>query len=225
MRRVRKTTKASPVRRDLGFLLAVLVVAGLAGLLSFHVGRDWLGKNLADVNLRPGAPQIVVHGLPSEARGTRGDPSVSAPAEAVVNIEEREPTPAEVRRVQEEEASGGMEPRQTKSLSEADSAPSDESMDSESDRAGDRHRDTTAQERRTGRFTVTAGSFAEKENADRVRDRLIAAGYKPRVREVDIGSEVLHRVDVATLEGRTQAEELKDELARDGIRAGIIPAR
>lgn len=209
---VRRRTPTAGMR-TFRFWLAVVAVCAVASLASYRVGRDWLGKRLADVKLGQGAPQILAQGTTNAESG--GTKEANAPDKAQVTMEERQPTSIEVRRAKE----GGdvTEPQDGAELNlrKDEVKPPDDDQAVLDQGGGDTDR---------RRFVVTAGSYEEEANASRVVARLAAKGYKPQVETVTRDGQTLRRVTVAVVQGKSEAEDLQTELAAEGVEADIAPA-
>lgn len=220
--RSRPRKKPSPLKEAMTFWIIVLVVAGAVGFAAFRVGRDWLGKRLGSVDMSPGAPRIVAQatGDPEEEAELKRE--AKAPESAVVKMEDRAPSAAERRQIEEEEASrepqdGAQLHRREAPEVERDEAPSPapERASEEplaSDSGGDR------------KWVVTAGSYADRANASKTVARLAARGYKPYTETVTRQGQTLTRVNVAVVSSRAKAEELRNELIRHGMTSGVLVA-
>jgi cell division protein FtsN len=206
----------SPQMRTVRFWLIVFAVCGIASLASYRVGRDWLGKRLADVKMGQGAPQILAQGGVNAEDGTPGD-ETKAPDKAQVTVEERQPTTVEVQRAKE----GGdvTEPQDGAELNtqkDQVKAPDDDQSlvdQGNGDDGTDRKR-----------YLVTAGSYEDEANASRIVARLASKGYKPQVETVTRNGKAVRRVTVAVVQGKAEAEDLQTELAAEGVEAEITPA-
>ena len=159
--------------------------------------------------------------------------SKAPPAKAEVKMEEREPDDFELRRIEDKETSGpqdgaqlhGEEGEGTREGSGNAPSLADEGDDGEEpvERERPRARPEKAKAKGTrGRFVVTAGAFDDASNAQKVVADLKAKGYSPAVELTQRGGRELRRVVVSTTSSRAEAVELKEELEREGIRAGII---
>ena len=62
------------------------------------------------------------------------------------------------------------------------------------------------------RYTVLAGSFGKSENAERLRDKFLAAGLDVQVTEVTINSKIFFRVMSGTFDDQASAEAYGREL-------------
>jgi cell division protein FtsN len=71
------------------------------------------------------------------------------------------------------------------------------------------------------RFTVRAGSFADRGNADRLVAKLRAQGYQPFVSRVMRDGREYHRVNVASVADRNEALKLRGELRAEGYAADV----
>jgi DedD protein len=71
-------------------------------------------------------------------------------------------------------------------------------------------------------WAVQLGSFASKENADRLAAELKQRGYRAFVSRFDSGRSVRHRVRVGPEENRQGAEETASRLRREGRQVSIV---
>ncbi len=222
--------KTNAFRDSLVFWSLVLFLGAGIACAGFVLGRDWLGRRMAGVDMTPGAPRMV----PTDEDPAIDEPkSKTPPAKVEVKMEEREPDDFELRRIEDKEASGPQDGAQLHEEEgdgtgeDTDDAPSlaDEGDDGEEpvERESTRARSEKAKAKRTrGRFVVTAGAFDDASNAQKVVADLKDKGYSPVVELTRRGGRELRRVVVSTTSSRAEAVELRDELEREGIRAGII---
>jgi len=211
----RRPKRPSPVAQSLAFWTVVLVISGVVAVISFRVGRDWLGKRVGAVEMNPGAPRIIAEGGDTSAT-TQSDSETPAPKAAQVSIEDREPSEAEKRRIEREQIES--EPQDGAQLHTMDSA---DDAGPETEQTGAEQAPTLG-EGQAQTFTVTAGAFADAENATKTVARLAAQGYTPYTETITREGRTLHRVNVAVVSGRAKAEQLRDVLAGDGVDAAII---
>jgi cell division septation protein DedD len=221
--RARRRRKLSPLQRVLLFWLVTLLVSGTAALASFRVGRDWLGKRLADVKMAPGAPRIVAETQGDSAETARAAAEAKAPDKAVVRLEDREPGANESREIKDRGAPslpvGGAE------VHEPEGKTSDAETRASSLPPLPPPPDEQTAEDASGRYAVTAGAFEGEEQAGRTVAMLAARGYKPRIQTIKREGRTLRQVNVAVVRGRARAEDLRDQLTADGIPADIARAR
>jgi len=226
--RARQRRAPSRFRQSLIFWLTIGVLALAVGVASFHVGRDWLGRRMGSLNIRAGAPRIIAQSDPSAQDAKKG-PAGPPPDKAVINMEEREPTAAEVRELRDKGAApedqeqgegdkADAEAPEGKDTPESTSDPSDPGAADESER-------NISARSSGGKYVVTAGSYRDLSNANRALARLAAKGYKPFIETVTVDGEEVQRVNVAVFNGRASAEDLRDELAREGLQAYITTGR
>jgi len=73
------------------------------------------------------------------------------------------------------------------------------------------------------RFAVQMGVFAAQENAAKLRQRLLGAGYSASTRRTDSNGEVRYRVLVGPLLSRSDADHIRGRINRDvGIEGMIV---
>lgn len=76
----------------------------------------------------------------------------------------------------------------------------------------------------TGRFVVQAGSFAAREAAESLAQRLRRQGFDVQISAVQSGGRTLHRVRVGAATDRVAAEALLMRLRAAGHSAGVVAA-
>ena len=239
----RHNSAPGPVREALTFWLIVIVLSAAAGVVSFRVGRDWLGKRLAGVEVSGSAPRIVAQSRVDPEEAARTEAESRAPAKPVVTVEDREPTAQERRKAQgkdpsdpfnepQDGAQANQDPKRGKPPDDAqDEARQDKPKQDEGKAARAAKPDVAAKpdagheprESARGKYVVTAGSYADSENAAKVMARLSAKGYSPYVETIKRNGKTLRRVNVAVVKGREKAQDLRDELAGSGLDAGVSP--
>ena len=75
----------------------------------------------------------------------------------------------------------------------------------------------------TGFFTIQAGSFRERANAERLRERLSAAYSPTFVKRYDTTNGIFYRVHVGKVSGEEAAKEFAERLrAREGVTPMVI---
>lgn len=218
--------KPSPVRDSLVFWSLVLFLAAGVAVAGFVMGRDWLGRRMASVDMTPGAPRMLPTDQdPSDGRAAKAQ---NAPAKAEAKVEEREPDAAELRKIDAGQDSGPQDgadlhqqgdegdaggSRPAPSRAEADDGGSSDEPDRPR-RGRSRHSE--------GRFVVTAGAYSTAENAQRAVAKLKDAGYSPAVELAEVNGHEVRRVVVEATDSRSEAEDLQEQLEQEGIKAGII---
>ena len=201
--------KEQQSRQTVAFWLMVLLICAVAGVLSYQVGKDWVGRRLAEVDLEAGARPEPSTGSPA-AEVPPGEPEEEAPLRPVVEIEEREPTGSEELFSQpgqegEQVAEGPQDGAELHaSESEATQETSEESSTAD------------------GEWVVAAGSFTEEDNARRQAQKLEKRGYSSFITEIRKEGITYHRVNVGTFSGRDAAEELAQQVREDGFVAGLV---
>ncbi len=196
-------------RQTVAFWLMVVLICAIAGVLSYQVGKNWVGRRLAEVDLEAGARPEPPGEIPA-ADVPYGEPEEPAPLRPVVEIEEREPTGSEGLFTQP-----GQEGEQTVE------GPQDgaELHTSESEASGDGSEQPSTAE---GEWVVTAGSFTEEANARRQAQKLERRGYSPFITQIENRGIIYHRVNVRTFSKRDDAEELAQKVREDGFVAALV---
>ncbi len=199
-------------RETLAFWLIILLICAIAGVLSYQAGRNWVGQRLAEVDLHE--ERGVSLGV--EESGTQTVPvtdegEAEAPLQPVVEVEERAPTEGEQAEMKLREAEKRADEYGPQDGAELHAAEDDERADSDESSAP-----------ASGEWVVTAGSFAQAENANRQADGLRAKGYTPLITEITIEGRTFHRVNAGTFETRAEAEALVQKLRDDDFVAGLI---
>lgn len=199
------------------FWSVVILISAIAAFISFRVGRDWLGKRLGDVEVSQGAPRIVAQAEMDAENAQRLEQEEKAPAKAAPVVEDREPTEAERRRFEREQAE--KEPQDGAQANSGGSSDDDES-DLSADRPEPDEPDSARDAGPT--YTVTAGAFAERGSAQKVVAELRSSGFSPYIEEVTRNGKTLHRVCVGKVTGKTEAQDLQREVADMGLSAGLV---
>ena len=70
---------------------------------------------------------------------------------------------------------------------------------------------------------VQLGSFADKDNAERLAADLRDKGYAAFLSQLQTGSGALQRVRVGPQKDRASAEEIAAQLARNGLSSQVVP--
>lgn len=203
----RRGSKTDRWREGLGFWLIVLLICVVAGVISYQTGKNWVGRRLAEINLKPGGPQMPPEPKGASELADREEPTApQPPLTPQVSVEEREPNEAEKEEVKRaaREQQAREEPQNGAQLNaEQEETPSEPD-------SGE------------GDFVVTAGSYANSDNARRIAERLTEKGYHPFVTEVEKEGIVYQRVNVAAFDDRSQAEQLRDQLQQEGFVSGVM---
>ena len=206
----RRRSKVDTWREGIGFWLIVLLVCIVAGVISYQAGRNWVGRQLARIDLQARRPELPAGGEDAAALPDLDEPEASEPPlTAQVTIEERAPSQAEKAEVQR--ASLEREVRD---------GPQDGAQLNAERAAARAARAATANS--SSRYVVTAGSYADSDNAQEIIEQLTGKGYRPFRAEVEKSGVVYWRVNVAVFEDRAQAEQLRDELKRQGFVSGVM---
>lgn len=200
-----KPPRRGSAREALGFWLVTLIICGIAGLVSYEAGKNWVGKHLANavssqrIEIKP---QVGGEGTVGEAEQT----SEAPPAEAQVEMEPRAPTEAERRDLSLQETQ------------ESPAEPGPVSVLPEEPEATE-----LPEPEPTGGFLVTAGSYRVAANAERVKANLEKQGYHPYISQMDQGGTLFHRVVVGAYGDRQEAERTSQQLQEAGFTSGVMP--
>ena len=261
----RRRKGPSRLQETLTFWVLVLIVSAAAGFGSYRVGRDWLGKRMAGVEMSNGASRIVAQSRVDPDETARTEAEARAPAKAVVTVEDREPTrqerlkaegkapedleaepqdgadvnhaeaerarKREAKAAEDEKAGDGDRPKREKrpeATSSTDekkpkaAAPSDEDQPkAKPKKTPDSGESSHASSGGREKYVVTAGSYADADNASKAMARLSAKGYSPYIETIERHGKKLRRVNVAVVRGRDKANDLRDELAGSGVDASV----
>ncbi len=186
----------------MGFWTVTLLLCLLAGLGSFALGRNWVGRQLGGAIT---AQRVELKAQdPGNALGNSLTDKVTPPSQAKVEMAPRPPTEGE----KSDLTAGGLNAVAANQL-EAPAAPEATAPPS-------------AGAATTG-YQVTAGSFTSAANAERVRRDLEKRGYQPYVEDLDQRGVTYHRVIVGVWGDRPKAEEVRQQLNALGFVAGVTP--
>lgn len=195
-------------REGIGFWLIVLLICMVAGVISYQAGKNWVGRHLAQINLKASQRELPPEGIDDDAVADLPESArPEAPLTTAVTVEEREPSEAE--RAEVEHARLERE--------QIDEPQDGAQLNRQSEEA------KPASEARESGYVVTAGSYADRDNAQKVIQRLTEKGYRPFATEMEKHGIVFRRVNVAVFEDRAQAERLRDELKEQGFVSGVMP--
>lgn len=206
-----KPTVGERLMESLRFWAVVLVICGVVGLISYTVGRRYVGSHLHEMEIKDGAPEIS----PMDEDLVRpGEDTDAPPEKPVVTMREREPTARERREAEQALESG--QPQDGAGL-HAQEAQGDE---------GEPAREETddapaAGAGQGGAFVVTAGSFASEENAQTQVTRLAGMGYQPYVTRTERDGVTFTRVNVGQFPTREAADKVADELRAKGFDSAV----
>jgi cell division protein FtsN len=73
-----------------------------------------------------------------------------------------------------------------------------------------------------GKYVLYAGSYFVKQSAEKERNRLLEAGFKPEVRKRSLPVSTM-KLTVGNFQSRKSAEQVADHLKNLGIKASIVP--
>ncbi len=196
-------------RQTTAFWLTVLLICAIAGVLSYQAGKNWVGRRLAEVDLE-GEARPEPTGESPTTEMLSGEQEEQAPLRPVVEIEEREPTGSE--------RLLGQPGQEGEQIAEGPQDGAElHATESEAEEGGAKQPPTG-----DGEWVVTAGSFAEEDNARRQVQKLEERGYNPFITEIQKEGITYHRVNVGTFSGRDDAEELAQQVREDGFVAGVV---
>ena len=215
------------------FWVKVLIICLILGGVSFHVGRKYVGTMIAGPDVREGAPEIALQVTGDD--GETDETDKDAPATVQVKVQEREGSDSEIDNAtdmlghQEDDAAGEDDTDATGDGEEA--AGADETASS-SERESEAAADTETQEGQDEEgqaedgdgdtnYVVTAGSFLNAANSDKMLKELQEKGYKPYVSKVTIKGKTYRRVNVGAFAGRDEADDLVEELRNAGYEARV----
>lgn len=202
----RKESVGMRLLQSLKFWLVVLVLCAVAGTVAYYVGRDYVGKHLHAMEVEKRAPDVTPQ-AGTVTVASMDEVSSSPPVEAVVTVTEREVTAREERRVREELA--GAEDGASLHQAEADAEEAAEEPEQQDAQAA------------TDRFVVTAGAFADEENAEKQIQTLAEMGYEPYITTVRKEGITYRRVNVGAFSSRNEAEKVKERLTSEGFEGAI----
>jgi cell division septation protein DedD len=195
-------SRPSAGRATLTAWIITLLLALIAALISYQVGRNWLGESLRGlVAQRSGEFQA----LPETPAPEKPEaPAAEPPREAAVELHPRSPNPAEQHEIESSSGSTAVGPV-------SPSAPTP-----------DASAETSATAAPGASFLVSAGSFADPQNAQVQKRKLEAKGYQPYVSRQETRTGTFHRVVVGVFGDRAQADKLRGELSAAGFDASVF---
>lgn len=217
-------------RETATFWGVVLALCLLIGLVSYLIGRQWVGKYLA---------QQEEARTSNELRTAQATASASVSGISLgptVLIRERPPTEAEKRELG---MAGTEEPATTPESEEAgpEEGPgagepevsSDEDDESstapegpaESEEPADRSSEPAARTSAENWIT-TAGSYRDRRNADQVAQSLASQGIRANVQTVQVRGETYHRVRVGPYDTRSAAQQASDKVQAAGYPSQVL---
>ncbi len=233
----KKSTLGERLMESLRFWAVVAIICGVVGLVAYTVGKRYVGSHLHEMEVKEGAPQISPLG---GSDMVRPDDSDTPPEKPIVVVTEREPTPRERREAERElsdpqdgaslHADEAADDEPDAADDDADSADADD--DADADAAADPDEDADADDDADpddavadasddGSHVVSAGSFANAENAKAQVSRLAGMGYHPYVTHVEKDGVTFSRVNVGEFDSRTKADDVADELKAKGFDAAV----
>jgi len=209
---------------SLRFWAIVTVVCGVVALAGYAFGKEWLGARLHEMEVRRGAPEITPEVRLPVSTGEDASEQ-SPPVKPIIVVQEREPSGRERREVERElvaqEAQDGAQLHAREAERERPTEP--EAREVTTEPSTPATPEPSEEPARTGRYVVTAGSFADETNARKVIRQLSAQGYHPYTTPVEKDGIAFRRVNVAICETRQQAEQLQSTLQSLGHASAVWP--
>lgn len=99
---------------------------------------------------------------------------------------------------------------------------SDRSDESKKSDSIEKPRTTTQNSTSKSSYRVQAGTFADKNNADKLVQELKDKGYRPEVKSTESGDRTLYRVQVGAYKSREAAQDFADELTSSGYSPSVV---
>ncbi len=82
---------------------------------------------------------------------------------------------------------------------------------------GQKNGQETAHETDTGSYLLQAGSFRQASDAEQLKASLALIGIAARIQTVNVNQATWHRVRIGPVNGARKADELRNQLADNGI--------
>jgi len=212
-RRLHRTTRLG----DIALFWSLTVLCALIlSVLAFAAGKYWVGGLMTRSASTQTAPQVVVK-TPQENQAdntpdaNQGPERVEPPSQAVVKMQPRAPTDAERNEIEQQypQDAAGLHKAGGQDQGDASTGADDKPLGDQS--AGGA----------SGRYAVTAGSFADAANAQRVVEELKNEGYDPHIVKITRNGRTLQRVIAGRYDDRAKAEEVCDQLNSEGREATV----
>jgi DedD protein len=181
-------------------VLIALAVIVIPLLLDFR--KDY-GHVIKGTNIPPKPDDFRVEVVPIKPPPELQD---QPPEEATEERVAEEPSTAGSGEMTNKEAPAAAKPALKKPPAEAVKTP--EAAKHETARQGQAATDEEA-------WVVQLGSFSNKENADDLRRRLQAKGYKSFIDAVSVDGKSIHRVRIGPLDNKAEAAAVRDKVAID----------
>ena len=195
-------------REALGFWVITLGLCALAGLGSYELGRNWVGRTLGEA-ISSENVQIKAQQPNATAANALTAESGPPPAEAKVEMQPRDASDAE-----KQDLTGQGASSSPAASAAAGSAPATAA-------GGAAPADTTPPAASGGAYQVIAGSYTSPSKAEHVQTALQQLGYNPTVTLVKKGDKTYHRVIVGAYDDKDAAEAVRKELADAGYAATV----
>ena len=214
----RRKSTGTKLLESVKFWVVVGVLCAISGAVAYHVGRDYVGEHLHEMEVHQRAPEIRPQ---SGARGpVDGDTSSNPPVQPVVNVKEREPTSREERRAlrELENPQDGAQLNAARSRDDDDGGRDDpRASQSGDDASGSDQAGAAGGES----YVVVAGSFADAANAESHIKRLAERGYQPFITTQERDGITYRRVNVGMFSSREEAEGVREKLTSQGFDAAV----
>lgn len=191
----------------------IAVASVVLAALGFIAGKYWIGGLMARSSDTAQGPKVIVQSPDKETAGAEQPGATQPPSQAVIKVAQRAPTDAERSEVEQSAPQDGAglnrsgEGDQNDTSLGMDTKPLDDSTNATKPPVG---------------FTVVAGSYANRTNAEREMANLAAKGYSPSMVRVTSKGQVYNRVLVGTFSTRSEALTIRDQLVADGTPATIV---
>jgi cell division protein FtsN len=215
------------------FWVLTLAVCVLAAVGGFLVGRDWVGRCLAQREQLRGLTSA-----PEEAGASTEEHRTPLAQAPVIVIREREPTEAEKRELELEGQEGGPSSEESVEYGEGSAAPggsapasgeaspAPESVGGPEGAGGGAGPEAAPPATAPAQpaaavpsstpWQVTAGSYRERRNAEQVAASLAAQGITVRIEVVQVRGQTYHRVVAGPYSSRAQAQAAAQQIEAAG---------
>lgn len=206
--------RSGGIREIITFWSIVLCASVLLCGLAFLGGKYWIGGLMAKSNAQSGLPRVSVQTPEPTDPDANNPDQTEPPPSAVVKLQQRAPTDAERTEIEQTHPQDGAGLNQAGQGDESDASTGSDDKPlngGDSDKGDDE----------AVRYRVVAGSYANRENAQREFDDLTARGYSPTIKRVERNGKTYHRVTVASFRDRQEAERVRDELTAAGKEATV----
>jgi len=239
----RGTSRLARWKEGLIFWGVTVLVAALGAVVAYQVGRNWVGKYLAQQKASRQAEQTELPSGPAS-----GDLRTRVSLGPTVLIRERELTEAEKRELgltqQSEEGEGTVEegagageetPASQTDTAEGETPADNETAAGEKEAADDSQPaenppatesdNASSSQAPAPAWQVTAGSYRDERNAQQVVQSLQAQGLSAHVEEVQVRGQTFHRVIAGAYSSRDEAKTTADKVQAAGYPSQVLKKR